>query len=28
MATIAARYGAQVDFERTLPIVERHGLNF
>jgi len=28
MATFAARYGAQVDFERTLPIVERHGLKF
>jgi len=28
MATLAARYGAQVDFERTLPIVQRHGLKF
>ena len=28
MATLAARYGAQVDFERTFPIVERHGLRF
>ena len=28
MATFAARYGAQVDFERTFPIVERHGLKF
>ena len=28
MATLAARYGAQVDFERTFPIVERHGLKF
>jgi len=28
MAAIAARYGVEVDFERTLPIVERHGLTF
>ncbi len=28
MATLAARYGAQVDFERTMPIVQRHGLKF
>ena len=28
MATFAARYGTQVDFQRTLPIVERHGLKF
>ena len=28
MATIAARYGVEVDFERTLPIIERHGLAF
>ena len=28
MAPLAARYGAQVDFERTRPIVQRHGLKF
>jgi len=28
MAELAARYGAEVDFERTIPIVERHGLVF
>jgi len=28
MAAIAARYGVEVDFERTLPIVERHRLAF
>ena len=28
MAAIAARYGVEVDFERTFPIVERHGLAF
>jgi hypothetical protein len=26
--TANARYGCEVDFERTLPIVERHGLEF
>ena len=25
---LAARYGAEADFERTLPIVDRHGLVF
>jgi mannose-6-phosphate isomerase-like protein (cupin superfamily) len=28
MAEIAARYGVDVDFERTMPILERHGLAF
>ena len=28
MAALAAGYGAEVDFERTMPIIERHGLNF
>jgi len=28
MAAIAARYGVDVDFERTAPIIERHGLVF
>lgn len=28
MAQIAARYGVEVDFERTGPIIERHGLVF
>jgi quercetin dioxygenase-like cupin family protein len=28
IAAIAARYGCEVDFERTVPIVERHGLAF
>ncbi len=28
MAEIAARYGVQVDFDRTGPIIERHGLRF
>ena len=28
IAAIAARYGCDVDFERTMPIVERHGLAF
>jgi len=26
MAAIAARYGVEADFERTVPIIERHGL--
>lgn len=28
MTAIAARYGVDVDFERTAPIIERHGLTF
>lgn len=28
MAEIAERYGVEVDFERTGPIIERHGLTF
>jgi hypothetical protein len=28
MAEIAARYGVEVDFERTEPIIERHRLTF
>ncbi len=28
MAGIAARYGVEVDFGRTAPIIERHGLTF
>lgn len=28
MAAIAARYGCEVDFEATMPIIERHGLAF
>ena len=28
MAEIAARYGVEVDFERTMPLVEKHGLSF
>ncbi len=28
MAAIAARYGVDVDFDRTFPIVERHRLSF
>ncbi len=28
MATIAARYGVEVDFEQTAPLIERHGLSF
>ncbi len=28
MAEIAARYGVEVDFEATGPIIERHGLLF
>lgn len=28
MAAIAARYGVEADFERTMPIIERHGLSF
>ena len=28
LPALAARYGCEVDFERTLPIVERHRLTF
>ena len=28
MSGIAARYGVEADFERTMPVVERHGLVF
>jgi quercetin dioxygenase-like cupin family protein len=28
IAEIAARYGVDVDFERTMPLIERHGLAF
>ncbi len=28
IAAIAARYGVDVDFERTAPLIERHGLTF
>ena len=28
MSAIAARYGVEVDFDRTGPIIERHGLMF
>lgn len=28
IAAIGARYGAEVDFEGTVPIIERHGLSF
>jgi len=28
MAAVAARYGVDVDFEQTGPIIERHGLTF
>jgi quercetin dioxygenase-like cupin family protein len=28
MAEMAARYGCQLDFDRTFPIVQRHGLAF
>lgn len=28
MTAIATRYGVDVDFERTAPIIERHGLTF
>lgn len=28
LPALAAEYGCQVDFERTMPIVERHGLTF
>jgi mannose-6-phosphate isomerase-like protein (cupin superfamily) len=28
MAEIATRYGAEVDFERTMPLLERYGLTF
>jgi len=28
MAEIGARYGGEVDFEGTMPLIERHGLLF
>ncbi|MGZ8718415.1 MAG: cupin domain-containing protein, partial [Aeromicrobium sp.] len=28
VATLAANYGCEVDFERTGPLMERHGLGF
>lgn len=28
LATLAAQYGCEVDFEATMPLVERHGLVF
>ncbi len=28
LPALAGRYGAQVDFERTMPLMERHGLVF
>lgn len=28
ITAVAARYGVDVDFERTAPIIERHGLTF
>jgi hypothetical protein len=28
LPAMAAQYGAEVDFERTMPLVERHGLVF
>lgn len=28
LAALAARFGAELDFEGTMPIVERHGLRF
>jgi quercetin dioxygenase-like cupin family protein len=28
MTQIASRYGGEIDFERTMPIIERHGLTF
>lgn len=28
LAALAANYGCDVDFERTLPLMERHGLTF
>ncbi len=28
MAAIAARYGCEADFERTSPVIDRHGLTF
>ncbi|HEX2729931.1 MAG TPA: hypothetical protein VHM16_09245 [Rubrobacteraceae bacterium] len=28
MSGIAARYGVEVDFERTMPVIGRHGLVF
>ncbi len=28
IATIAARYGTEADFEKTFPLIEKHGLTF
>jgi hypothetical protein len=28
LPTLAAEYGCEVDFDRTMPLVERHGLVF
>ena len=28
LASLAASYGCEIDFERTAPIMERHGLTF
>ena len=28
LAEMGARYGGEIDFERTMPIIERHGLAF
>jgi hypothetical protein len=28
MTDIALRYGVEADFDRTMPIIERHGLTF
>lgn len=28
LPALAAEYGCEVDFERTMPLVERHGLVF
>ncbi|MDO8394809.1 MAG: hypothetical protein Q7T31_10545 [Dietzia sp.] len=28
LPSLAAEYGAEIDFEATMPLVERHGLAF
>ena len=28
LPAMAAQYGCDVDFDRTMPLVERHGLQF
>ena len=28
LPAMAAQYGCDIDFERTMPLVERHGLQF